>query len=57
MVHLTILRGAKIDQKRRYSHYHMDESIHIDLAYNISDLVYNSIAKVIMPSNEQTAAL
>ena len=57
MVHLTILRGAKMDQKRRYSHYYMDESIHIGLAYNISDLVYNSVATVIRPSNEQTAAL
>ena len=57
MVHLTIPRGAKIDQKRRLSHYHMDESIHIDLSNNVSDLVYDSIVTVIRPSNEQTAAL
>ena len=35
----------------------MDESIHIDLSNNVSDLVYNSIATVIRPSNEQLPPL
>ena len=35
----------------------MDESIHIDLSNNVSDLVYNSIATVIRPSNGQLPPL
>ena len=35
----------------------MDESIHIDLSNNVSDLVYNSIVTVIRTRNEQRSPL